>query len=219
MMIWEATGGDLAVYHVPKNASRTLLAWLICMKEPDRFRENPDWFKAVRHASEGEYHQLRKLVDIHDKRHDWHPDFRVPRSPHRYRICVVRDPVERFVSGYTNRVLFHRNLGSDPPSFGEFTRRFDHYRSSSQVIAGHFLPQCAFLGTSPETFTRVYRIDELEECRRWMEQKFLITLPPLHLQQSVGVPRPQPTEAQRAFIRELHACDYQHWGSYFDSGQ
>lgn len=73
------------------------------------------------------------------------------------KICIVRDPLERFISAYENRVLFHRDRG------------FQDYRVDKvleELINGnfenkHFLPQTYFLGSNLKYFTHVYKIYEL----------------------------------------------------------
>src|SRR5881628_2940232 len=43
-------------------------------------------------------------------------EWRTYVRPSRMRaFCVIRDPIDRFVSGYRNRILFHHDLGEEAP--------------------------------------------------------------------------------------------------------
>jgi hypothetical protein len=214
-MIWQTPDSQVAIYHAPKNASRTLLGWLACLRDPGLDQRKPEWFEPARHASSGEYHELRVRADVFDPTHDWYPHCGVPCAPHPHRICVVRDPVDRFLSGYTNRVLFHGNLGAKPPGIEEFIENLEHYRANNVVVRGHFLPQCAFLGKEPGLFTHVFRMNALEECRNWLETAQKVVLPKLRLQQSLGVSKPHLSKAVVTRIIDIYYEDYESWADYF----
>ncbi len=214
-MIWQTPDGQIAIYHAPKNASRTLLGWLACLREPGLHLRKPEWFEPSRHARSGEYHELRLRADVFDSTHDWHPHCLVPRAPHPHRICVIRDPVDRFLSGYTNRVLFHGNLGAKPPGIEEFIVDLERYRATNAAVRGHFLPQCAFLGKDTGLFTHVFRISELEECRRWLESMQQTSLPALQLQQSGDKSKPALNPELAAKVKGIYHEDYLSWGYFF----
>lgn len=65
------------------------------------------------------------------------------------RICLIRDPLERFISAYENRILFHKDR-----SFFEFI--IDQVLV--ELISGncenkHFLNQSYFLGEDLSFYT------------------------------------------------------------------
>jgi hypothetical protein len=92
-----------------------------------------------------------------------------------WKIAVVRDPVARLLSCYSNRVLHHRELdGIDlsirdriaglvrRPDIGTFVDLLPRYRELSPSMHHHSAPHVEFLGLDPAYFDRVYRIDQLD---------------------------------------------------------
>lgn len=91
------------------------------------------------------------------------------------RYALVRDPVERFVSAYANRVIQSRDLSEarlgkllravglrpDPP-FSEFVERFADYRNAAMTIRGHTHPQHYYLGRDPKYFERLFPLREIQ---------------------------------------------------------
>lgn len=94
-----------------------------------------------------------------------------------WRFLVIRDPVQRFLSGYSNRVLHHRELSRDylarlasslglnmdnfpfDPSLDEFVEKFDFY-CRVPTIRHHFRPIGEFVAPL-SAFSRVYAFEEL----------------------------------------------------------
>jgi hypothetical protein len=81
-------------------------------------------------------------------------------ADHR-RFCVARDPIERLVSAYADRVLVHRDI--DPaPRLGEFIDRLEEHQEKSPAIHHHTRPMTDFIGPSPNYYERVFDIRETE---------------------------------------------------------
>lgn len=106
-----------------------------------------------------------------------------PMSPYvrlRARGCrtfaVVRDPVERFLSAYSNRVLHHDDISSNlshralarafglarAPDIEEFCDRFDAYCLANDKLRRHFRLQGAYLGGDLEWFDHLYPLSETD---------------------------------------------------------
>lgn len=99
------------------------------------------------------------------------------------KIAVVRDPVQRVLSAYTNRVVNLGELAKDrvdatslealgipaSPSLEDFFHNIDAYRIISPSIRHHLEPTTTFLGPSLEYFDRVYRIEELHLLKKEIE--------------------------------------------------
>ncbi len=97
------------------------------------------------------------------------------RYPDYYRFAVVRDPVQRLLSVYTNRVVDrkdlhhcrnilrgHVTLPVDPdPDF--FFSNLAAFCAASSAIRHHCLGAELFLGPRPLRFDRIYRTEELGE--------------------------------------------------------
>ena len=59
-----------------------------------------------------------------------------------YKSCIVREPLERFVSAYKNRVLFHKDKDFNNHSVSEVIAKLEN----GNIENKHFLPQSFFLG-------------------------------------------------------------------------
>ena len=101
------------------------------------------------------------------------------------KIAVVRDPVQRILSAYTNRVVNLGELRRDrvdgslldalgvpaDPNVDTFFDSIDAYRIVSPSIRHHVEPATTFLGPDLCYFDRVYRLDELSELRKDLESR------------------------------------------------
>jgi len=96
-----------------------------------------------------------------------------------FRFIVVRDPIKRFLSGYSNRVLHHRELSREyistnhkalldeipvfDPSLSEFIEHLDIYLKVSP-IHHHIKQITSFLGNEDlECFSHVYKIENSDQ--------------------------------------------------------
>ena len=92
------------------------------------------------------------------------------------RFALLRDPVKRFLSGYSNRVLHYRELsveaagkellqeGLPPdPDLGTFLENYVGYLRCSRPLARHFLKQQKFIGNDPRYFEKIFKLEHLTE--------------------------------------------------------
>lgn len=92
------------------------------------------------------------------------------------RFALLRDPVKRFLSGYSNRVLHYRELsieaagrellreGLPPdPDISTFLENYVGYLRCSRPLARHFLKQQKFIGNDATYFERIFRLEQVEE--------------------------------------------------------
>ncbi|WP_211372990.1 sulfotransferase family 2 domain-containing protein [Ideonella dechloratans] len=95
-----------------------------------------------------------------------------------WRFVVVRDPIQRFLSGFSNRVLHYRELSREylaslpsmsgvdledfpaNPSLDQFIANFEFY-CQVPTIRHHFSPISAFVAPL-ESFSRVYAFHEID---------------------------------------------------------
>lgn len=112
----------------------------------------------------------------------WHNLYPTVRfRPHRWeavsdhwRFTVVRDPIKRLMSVYTNRVVQFRDLENSrklktwefahlpkDPDPDMFFVNLEEYLRASSVIRHHVLPAEVFLGRDLKTYDRIYRTEEL----------------------------------------------------------
>lgn len=146
-------------------------------------------------------------------------------------FVVVRDPVERFLSGYANRIFHHndiaanaidgavaRMLGLSPqPDIEEFCERFRLYTLTNDKLRRHFRLQRAYLGGDLGWFDAVYRLAETEQLAvdlsEWSGRQVRFE----RLQ--TGGPKLRftdvPPGAQRRIL-EITAPDYRFLSAFFE---
>ena len=59
------------------------------------------------------------------------------------KCCITRNPIDRFISSYKNRILFHRDVGFNDHSVDMILDKLQVGLFENK----HFLPQSFFLGT------------------------------------------------------------------------
>ncbi|RGP35157.1 sulfotransferase family 2 domain-containing protein [Pseudotabrizicola alkalilacus] len=146
-----------------------------------------------------------------------------------HRIAVVRDPIKRVLSAYSNRVVHHRELSVDKqgkrlakydlipdPDLSTFIDRLDDYCSAVPSINHHTRAQVDFLGSDPAYLSRVYRFSELDILAADVSQIAgkRLTLPWLQR----GGPKlsfTDITDSQHEKLRALFAADYKVFGAWF----
>ncbi|MCP5038680.1 MAG: sulfotransferase family protein [Rhodobacteraceae bacterium] len=119
---------------------------------------------------------IEKDVDLI---HEVYPTRRY--RPHRWReyadwfqFTVVRDPLKRLLSVYTDRVVKRQELFNSPklskqfvlpqdPDPDFFFQHLDRYIASASSVKHHTLPFKLFLGPEASEFDRVFKIEELPE--------------------------------------------------------
>ncbi len=217
-MLFENHQRTLCYAHTPKCASRTVLAWLALCEDPGLLVETPQAFFPSRHKSEGEYAALRRrahMVGMAGNQHHFNTG-RLPMVPHPLRVGIVRDPVERFVSGYRNRVLFHGAGGGAEalPTLETFIERIDELEATDPDIQQHFRPQWHFLGSDVHWFTHLYPLGRINDLRQLLQRLHGVELPALRLQVSEGTPPVAVSAEARAWIQQRYAIDSELFGRF-----
>ncbi|WP_339109286.1 sulfotransferase family 2 domain-containing protein [Thioclava sp. GXIMD4216] len=145
------------------------------------------------------------------------------------RVTVVRDPVSRFLSAYSNRVIFHKELSKDKagksleelglqanPDLDTFVDLFDEYRKANVSIHHHTKTLVNFLGDDPSYFHKVYRMNELPDLARDMNEIAETNIEMPHSQKGgPKLSRDALSAAQLAKIEGFYADDYKAFGRYF----
>lgn len=154
--------------------------------------------------------------------------YRSDISSARHRIIVIRDPVDRFLSAYANRVMDHNALseaklivtgvGTDfifNPGLGQFLEHLDTYLQVD-TVEWHLRPLSAQLPGGLDSFTRVYCMNRIQELESDLSKIFkqAISLP---RRQSAGqsVSIKQLSSGQLEQIIEFCREDYELLGSWF----
>ena len=150
------------------------------------------------------------------------------RMANNTRLTLVRDPIKRLLSCYSNRVVHYKELslkkagpalkkaGLKPnPDLSLFLERFEDYRAASYSIKHHSRPMVALIGRDPAYYDEVYSLAQIDA---FAERVGKIVGRPVQLPHGqTGGPKISPdvlTTAQVDFIRNYYAEDYAIWGKY-----
>ncbi|WP_127109087.1 sulfotransferase family 2 domain-containing protein [Pararhodobacter zhoushanensis] len=204
---------NLAYFSVPKVACTSIKNMLHEMKTGEPFKP---WTRPN-----------GKTVFVHNLYSSIHFD----ELPHEelaplHKITIIRDPITRFLSAYSNRVVHHRELSKEKcggklakadlppdPDLSLFIDRFEDYVRTVPVINHHTLPMVTFLGTDPGYFSRVYDFSELKQLETDMQALTETTVPLPRLQ--TGGPKLRKedlTPAQIDRLNAYYAADYATFG-------
>ena len=194
---------DVSYVHAPKIGSRSIIGWFAILKDPTIYEKHPDYFVEV-NTKDHVYTPIRRMQQECG-------EIRTPLS-----FVVSRDPVKRFVSAYKNRVVTHKELRDskliDPskqyPEFDQFVDQFYQFRDESKSIEVHFKSLTFYYGSDRSIFTKVFRTENLTECRLFLQDHFSTELPDLRLQQNKPGIQVEPTTKQINFIQKLYKQDY-----------
>jgi hypothetical protein len=203
MYVFDIYKNQIAYYKTPKCATRTILGWAAIIKDPNILEDHPEWFDESRRKIE--YRDIRLRIEKYESlSHD-----------QKIRFCVVRDPVERFISAFTNRILFHKKPNVDI-SITEFIDNMDELLEQKLYADAklHFTTQTKYIGEDPSLYTHIFDISELENLKSLLESHTGIVLPDLHLQKSGSVQKPCLTEQQIKHIKKRYSEDYEIYGKW-----
>lgn len=145
------------------------------------------------------------------------------------RMTVLRDPVRRLLSCYSNRVLHHKELsrakagpklskaGLQPnPDLALFLDRIEEYCAAVGSIGHHARPMVDIIGRDPGYFDHIYPIERIGDFAKTAGK--IIGKPLTVPHKQTGGPKlnvSDLTPAQIAGIRRRYGEDYDIWGKYF----
>lgn len=130
-------------------------------------------------------------------------------------VCVKRDPVDRFISCYADKVMREKWIDV---SLSDLIDNFDKYVdiNASHKQGGteygfiwyHFAPQVHQLGTNKDSYTHVFDISELgTTVREYLQDKWKVELPELHCRNNKRRAfRLSPKQISK--VEEIYSEDY-----------
>ncbi|MEO0390980.1 MAG: sulfotransferase family 2 domain-containing protein [Pseudomonadota bacterium] len=181
-------------------------------------------------------------ISAEDIQHDSdivHKHYNTSRfRPHRWnpycdgtwwRFSVVRDPLQRLLSVYTNRVVGLRELHNSPrlrkqtelsldPDPDFFLQNIRGYMALASSIKHHALPTRLFIGPKPIRFDRIYRVDELDVLAEDLSAKSgkQVVIPRANKSKN-ALSLADLNETTINFLKQHLAEDYDHLGDYFSN--
>jgi hypothetical protein len=132
------------------------------------------------------------------------------RPPSMRAFCVIRDPIDRFVSGYRNRIAHWRDLGDEVPGINEFALELEKHCRSDGHIRHHFMPMVEFTGRDPSFYDRVFLLEEIGSIPDYVRVPLSI------VRAQEGGPtmsRANVSPEALAHLEDFYSEDYRVWGS------
>jgi hypothetical protein len=147
---------------------------------------------------------------------DMGKNFIAPDADHR--AAVIRDPVKRMTSIYTDRVLRknRENCKQEITSWEIFVNELPTWQSKYKDILIHSLVQADVL-SEVESYEKIFNTGQLSnDVRQWVSNHAGITIPPHKGKDGRGASEAiQVTPEQEKLIKKYYAKDYEVFGNYF----
>jgi hypothetical protein len=160
----------LGYQNIPKVATTSMVYWLYdCCEgsraQPKELTDIPDWkrryFLSGRFGPFSVENRTAAIAPYEDY----------------YRFAVTRDPVDRFLSMFRNRVVFHRELSPDSkssnalreaglafnPDVNQLIEKLHQYLACSDTVSHHARPMMDFIGPDLSVYSRIADISETNE--------------------------------------------------------
>jgi hypothetical protein len=148
-----------------------------------------------------------------------------------FKFAVIRDPIARFVSAYSNRVVYYRDIGEKQldkeaikaglkpnPELGFFIENIAAYRQWSNQIRHHTDSLTSFVGPDLSRYDAVYPIEELARCAADLSRILGREIEIPHKQTGgPKVPRDTLTANQIRILTELYREDYALLHDYYQA--
>jgi len=149
------SGKKLAFYPVKKNAntsSKLFFASHLGIEDKFFFIEDEiPRFKQTVKMHEN-FKKKSNLINLYEGKYAFQ------KTNVDYKSCIVREPLERFISAYKNRVLFHKDKNFYKHSVSEVIDKLE----SGNIENKHFLPQSFFLGNDLSYFDIVGSLSNIK---------------------------------------------------------
>lgn len=188
-MAIEIKNTDILYYPVPKVATTSLKHFCYELNHGHGFSTDPskgENFHIHNHSESYEAVELRYI----DKE----------ASLEKRRVTVVRDPIERILSAYSNRVVSKGVLSQESidlrlagmleiptdPSLEVFIENLEKYRLLSPVIRHHTEPHSTFLGHDLRYFQLVFPFEDVAGFVEIVNRAAGTSIQLRHLQKSTG---------------------------------
>lgn len=143
------------------------------------------------------------------------------------KICIVREPIDRLRSAYTNRVLFHNEINPaavrhasidhlpHKPTFEEFAVNLFEYQHIPS-IRHHTLPITHYLGEDSSRFDKVFNVSCMESFYSYLDNRSGHCVTRFHRQNGGQEIDVEPLSSKTRFqITSYYYKDYTAFGEFF----
>lgn len=210
----------LVFYDVPKNASTTIKKLFIDHLEMsdqfDFYGEeyiDPDTGERVTNFEASAEYKTQKGTKKNKDFHDFaqnRPFSTVGSEVECKKVCIVRKPMERFISCYNHLVVINKEFDATPDEI--LDRVID-----GSITNNHFFPQTFFLGKNADYYDKIYNTKQLDIFEKDMNS-FFGKSNKIHQYQTSGSSVVFPRDLDEPFRTKVHKAynsDYETFGNYF----
>ena len=190
------------IYDAPKGGGTTIRSWIICSKGGSPSLDGTEY-----NAPKGSHYKaLKQDVQI-----IWFKKVKYPS------ICIKRDPVERFISCYKDKILKEGKcdrIGVNQllDNFQRTMNKYDKLHPSGRKVKYvwyHFAPQVRQFGKDLSYYEHVFDISEMNtSVKEYLEDKWKINLPPVHARRGKSSTL-KLTEDQIRRVKQIYKKDYE----------
>lgn len=194
----------MGYWETPKCASRTVMGYGYLLRYPEAYIDSSEMFLSNNYK----YNKIRTESKKWMKNTDNYP----------IKFCVVRDPVDRFVSAYLNRIRFRKMIPDNLKNIDihGFIKTFDNpeYYEAYTDIKHHLLSQVFYLGNKPDFYTHIFNMSRMGELKKLIEKTANAELPELTLNVSDKSFRPKLSSSEIDWIKNKYKSDYEIYGKW-----
>ena len=168
---------NIAYISAPKCACTSIKELIFCLENNCKFNKVRD-------------HKGALCLIINEKKHyihDFYPTISFAKQEQTrlqrlHCFCIVRDPIDRIISCYNNRVLRYKVLTQDAlseadirapanPDPNQFIKNLDQYKKISD-IKHHTLPLIHFLGSESNFYDEIFNLNSLNKAEKTLKRHF-----------------------------------------------
>lgn len=157
----------IAFQDIPKVGSTSLLNWLYNLLYGKNYQPS----KGFKYVHGWITSQQNDVIENHPLE-----TFKCPEG--YFVFCVIRDPVKRILSAYSNRVLHNKELDfgkknsineemlAARPSINYFIDNLERYQNVSTSIYDHTRPLIDYTGTDTSIYDKIFDLSEMSDLRQ-----------------------------------------------------
>ena len=216
---------NIAYISAPKCACTSIKELIFCLENNCKFNKVRD-------------HKGALCLIINEKKHyihDFYPTISFAKQEQTrlqrlHCFCIVRDPIDRIISCYNNRVLRYKVLTQDAlseadirapanPDPNQFIKNLDQYKKISD-IKHHTLPLIHFLGSESNFYDEIFNLNSLNKAEKTLKRHFgKQNANLLHLQRTNrDIQNSLKNTLEKETIKnieEIYEQDYNAYGDFF----
>ena len=193
---------EFTVFEAPKNGGTTLRLWIYYAGTGELVKSAESEY----YAGTGEtYKQLQEWGYVNGEY----------ENPKTQMVCIKRDPVDRFVSAFYDKVI---KEGRIKVTIDEFLSNYKEILDKSTIkmndgktnfMKFHFESQTYHFGKDRDLYHKVFDISEVGTgLKKYLEGKWNIELPDVHARNSGGGRKFDLSRGQLNRVKEIYTQDY-----------